>query len=292
MTNKLTFAYYPGCSATATNRAYDVSTRGVARALGVNLEELDDWNCCGASAYVSVDEKQAAVLSARNLALAEKAGKDLTAICSGCFVVLQKTNKHLAEDKKFAAVVQKALAAGGMSYGGTVRVRHFLEIMVSDVGEDAVRNCVKQPLTGLKIAPYYGCEIGRPFTEVDDPEEPRMMDDLIRWLGAEAVPFPLKSKCCGGMMMTTQPDIGRRLSGLILQSAREAGADCIITACPLCQINLEAYQGTISRKMRTDCRIGVLYFTQLMGVAFGLDETELALKDCLAPVETVLSKGA
>jgi heterodisulfide reductase subunit B len=293
MTENLTFAYYPGCSAAATNRAYDVSTRSVARAMDIGLEELDDWNCCGASAYVSVDEKRAGVLCARNLALAEKAGKDLTAICSGCFVVLRKTNKHLADDPKFAAAVQKALAAGGMSYKGSVKVRHFLDIVVNDAGEAAVRGRVTRPLAGLKVAPYYGCEVGRPFSEVDDPEEPRMMDDLIRWLGAEAVPFPLKAKCCGGMMMTTQPSIGRRLSGLVLQSARDAGADCIITACPLCQINLEAYQGAISRKLHADCRIGVLYFTQLMGAAFGLDEAQLALKDCITPVESVLSrKGA
>ncbi len=289
MKDLLTFAYFPGCSATSTNRAYDVSARSVARTLGIGLEELDDWNCCGASAYMSVDEKRAMVLCARNLALAEKEGKDIVAICSGCYVVLRKAVRHLAEDPKLAAEIRKALTAGGMSYHDSVKVRHFLDIIVRDAGKDAVQKRVTHPLTGLKAVPYYGCMISRPFNEVDDEEDPRMMDDLIEWLGATAVPFPMKSKCCGGLMMTTQPPIGQQLSGHILRSAKEAGADCIVTACPLCQLNLEAYQGTIGKTLDMDCRIPVLYFTQLMGVAFGLGEAELALKDCITPVETMLS---
>ncbi|NLH18098.1 MAG: disulfide reductase [Phycisphaerae bacterium] len=289
MTENLTFAYYPGCSATSTNRAYDVSTRNVAKVLGIGLEELNDWNCCGASAYLSVDEKKAMVFCARNLALAEKEGKDIVAICSGCYVVLRKANQHLAEDPNLAAEINKSLAAGGMSYQNSIKVRHFLDITVHEAGQDAVRDRVTHPLTGLKVAPYYGCMISRPFNEVDDEESPRMMDDLIEWLGATAVLFPLKSKCCGGLMMTTQPPVGQQLTGYILRSAKEAGADCIITACPLCQLNLEAYQDTIGKTLDMDCRIPVLYFTQLMGVAFGLDKSDLALKECITPVETVLS---
>jgi heterodisulfide reductase subunit B len=238
---------------------------------------------------MSVDEKRAMVLCARNLALAEKAGNDIVAICSGCYVVLRKANQHLAEDPKLAADICKALAAGGMNYTNSVKVRHFLDIIVHEAGQAAVRGRATHPLSGLKVVPYYGCMISRPFNEVDDAEDPQMMDDLIGWLGATAVPFPLKSKCCGGLMMTTQPQTGQQLSGYILRSAKEAGADCIVTACPLCQLNLEAYQGTISKTLDIDCQIPVLYFTQLMGLAFGLDEAQLALKDCITPVETVLS---
>lgn len=289
-TERIVFSYYPGCSLKATNRAYDLSTRAVAQALGIELIELDDWNCCGATAYMAINEKRSFVLSARNLALAEKAGHDLVTVCNGCYLVLRKTNKYMVENEKVMTDIQRALAVGGMSYKGGVNVRHFLDVVVRDLGETAVRERVKRFLNGLKVASYYGCQIGRPFGEIDDPENPQMMDNLVAWLGAEPVSFPLKARCCGGMMMSTQPEIGQELSGKILRCARDVGADCIITACPLCQINLEAYQDTISRRLGTGCAIPVLYFTQLMGVALGLDSGELALKDSLTPVEKILAE--
>jgi len=289
-TRAMKFAYYPGCSVTGMNKAYDISTRGVAKALGITLEELDDWNCCGASAYLAIHEKRAFVLCARNLALAEKDNRDMVTICNGCYVVLSKANKYMAENPELRADIQKALATGGMSYDGGVRVRHFLDVVVNDVGEDAVRTRTTKSLAGLSVAPYYGCQIGRPYGEIDDAEDPQMMDKLIGWLGGRSVPFPLKAKCCGGMMMTTRPKIGQDLTGKILKCAKDQGADCIITACPLCQINLEAYQDTISRKSGTDCQIPVLYFTQLMATAFGLDESATALKDCITPVKAMFAQ--
>jgi len=287
--NTKSYSYYPGCSTRSANRAYDISTRSVAETLGIELEELDDWNCCGATAYVAIHEKRSFVLSARNLALAEKTGKDLVAICNGCYLALRKASKYISDDPKLRGDVTKALAAGDMSYEGTVGVKHFLDVVVNDVGEQAVRQCVTRPMEGLKVAAYYGCQIGRPFGEIDDPEDPRMMDDLIGWLGGEAVRFPLKAKCCGGLMMTTQEDIGRKLTGKILKNARDGGADCIITACPLCQMNLEGYQKTVGEAMGMDCSIPVLYFTQLMGVAFGIKPRKLALKDSLTPVEALFA---
>ena len=289
-TNNKSYSYYPGCSTRSANRAYDISTRSVARALGIELEELDDWNCCGATAYVAIHEKRSFVLSARNLAIAEKTGKDLVAICNGCYLALRKASKYISENPKLKDNITKALAAGNMSYEGKIGVRHFLDVVVNDLGEQAIRDCVSQKLEGLKVAPYYGCQIGRPFGEIDDPEDPQMMDDLIGWLGGEAVRFPLKAKCCGGLMMTTQADIGQELTGKILQNAKESGADCIVTACPLCQMNLEGYQQAVSKTMGTDCSIPVLYFTQLMGVAFGLSPRDLALKDSLTPVEALFTE--
>jgi heterodisulfide reductase subunit B2 len=288
--NIKSYSYYPGCSTRSANRAYDISTRSIANSLGIELEELDDWNCCGATAYVAIHEKRSFVLSARNLAIAEKTGKDLVAICNGCYLALRKASKYINENPKLKGSVTKALAAGGMSYEGTVGVRHFLDVVVNDLGAQAVQECVSRNLEGLKVAPYYGCQIGRPFGEIDDPEDPRMMDDLIGWLGGQAVNFPLKAKCCGGLMMTTQEKIGRELTGKILKNALDGGADCIITACPLCQMNLEGYQKTVSKAMGIDCRIPVLYFTQLMGVAFGLGSRELALKDSLTPVEALFTE--
>ncbi len=284
------YSYFPGCSVTATNRAYDISTRSVAGALGVELAELDDWNCCGATAYLPIREKRSFVLSARNLAIAEKQGRELATICNACYVVLRKTNKHLAEDPKLHEEVCQALAAGGMDYGGTVRVRHFLDIVVNDLGEEAIRSHVTRDLSGLKVACYSGCQLSRPFDDLDDPEYPELMGRLIGWLGAEAVPFPMSAKCCGGLAMTTRPEIGQTLTGKILKVAKQAGADCVTTCCPLCQINLEGYQGAVGAAIGADCSIPVLYFTQLMGSAFGLGQKELALKDSLTPVKALLAE--
>lgn len=288
--DRMSFAYYPGCSTRSANRAYDLSTRNVARTLGIGLEELDDWNCCGATAYMAINEKRSFVLSARNLALAEKMGKDLVAICNGCYLALRKTSKYMAEDPKLRADIERALAAGDMTYAGQVDVRHFLDVVVTDLGEEAVSQCVSRPLTGLKVAPYYGCQIGRPFAEIDDAEDPQMLNKLIGWLGGEAVDFSLKAKCCGGMMMTTCAEIGKELTGKILKAAIDKGADCIITACPLCQMNLEAYQAAVSKAMGAELRIPVIYFTQLMGVAFGLGSADLGLKDSFSPVETMFAE--
>ena len=287
-TTRHAYSYYPGCSLTATNRAYDISARSVARALGIELFELDDWNCCGATAYLPIREKRSFVLSARNLAIAEGQGRELATICNACYVVLRKANKYMAEDPGLRQEIRGALQAGGMDYGGTVRVRHLLDIVVNDLGEDAVRHRVKQDLSGLKVACYSGCQLSRPFDDLDHPEYPEIMDRLVGWLGAEAVPFPMSAKCCGGMAMTTHPETGQVLTGKILKVAKDRGADCVATACPLCQINLEAYQAKAGQAVQADCRIPVLYFTQLMGSAFGLENRELALSHSLTPVKALL----
>ena len=288
--------YFPGCSLMATNRAYDVSTRQVAAALGLELEELDDWNCCGATAYVAINERKSFVLSARNLALAEAQadgnGSELVVSCNGCYIALHKAEKYLAEDASLRQEVRRALQEGGMAYRGQAHVRHFLDVVVNDFGEAAIKGRVRRPLNGVKVAGYPGCQIGRPFGEIDDPEYPKLMERLLGWLGAEPVPFPLASKCCGGMMMTTQPALGRMLTGRILRFACEGGADCLATACPLCQINLEAYQDQVSVAVGADCHIPVLYFTQLMGLAFGLGAEQVALGDNLTSSDKLVAADA
>jgi heterodisulfide reductase subunit B len=273
-----------------TNRAYDISARSVARVLGIEMRELDDWNCCGATAYMAIREKRSFVLSARNLAIAEQQPHELATLCNACYVVLRKTNKYMAEHPKLRDDVDRALQAGGMSYGGTVRVRHFLDILVNDVGEEAVKSHVKCHLGGLRVAGYCGCQLTRPFDDLGHPEYPDLMDRLMGWLGAEVVPFPLTTKCCGGMAMVTHPETGRVLTGKILSAAKDRGADCLATACPLCQVNLEAYQDRVAEAVGSGCDVPVLYFTQLVGIAFGLKNKDLALKDSLTPVETLLAE--
>jgi heterodisulfide reductase subunit B len=286
-TKRRILSYFPGCSLEASNRAYDVSTRNVARVLGIEMVELEDWNCCGATAYMAINEQKSFVLSGRNLALSERLDRDLVTVCSGCYLALHKTNHYFNGDPRVRDEVRKALQAGGLDYRGTVRVRHFLDVVANDLGREVVERHVVRPWHGLRVACYYGCQISRPFGDIDDPEFPASMDRLVQWLGAEPVAFPVKAKCCGGMLMTTNPQIGRELSGKILRAARRARADCVVTACPLCQMNLEAYQDRISDAMGEECRLPVLYFTQLLGGALGLDDAELALGDSLTEVKAL-----
>jgi len=289
-TTSAVYSYYPGCSQTATNRAYDISTRNVAGALGIGLVELRDWNCCGATVYLPVRRKRAFVLSARNLAIAEKQGHELATICNACYLALRKTNKYMAEEPELRAEIRAALAADAMDYTGSVRVRHFLDILVNDLGEQAISEKVRRDLSGLKVACYCGCQLSRPFDDLDDPDYPLIMQRLIGALGAEVVPFPMSAKCCGGLAVTTNPRLGRLLTGKILKVAKQRGADCVATACPLCQINLEAYQRKAAEAVGADCDIPVLYFTQLMGSALGLKSRDLALRDSLTPVKTLLNE--
>ena len=283
------YSYYPGCSQAATNKAYDISTRNVARVLGIEMLELEDWNCCGATAYTAIREHRSFVLSARNLALAEKTGCDLVTACAGCYLSLHKTNKYFGEDPKLRENIRRALKAGGEDYNGGIKVRHILEVLVNDLGEEEIRQHVVRSFEGLKVACYYGCQITRPFGDIDDPEFPDVMARLMSWIGAEPLDFPMMTKCCGGMLMITQPKVGRELVGEILRQAQIIGADCISTACPLCQINLEAYQRKISRQIGTDCNIPVLYFSQLLGLSLGLEPEQVALGDNLTPTEAILA---
>lgn len=283
------FAYFPGCSLQKTNRAYDISSRNVARVLGLEMVDLEDWNCCGATPYMAIDSRRSALLSARNLSIAEKEGRDIVTVCSSCYLVLQKANHQFHDDASLRADLRKALQAGGMDYHGSVRVLHLLELIVNKMGRETIERHVVRPLSGLKVACYYGCQLTRPYGEVDDPEFPEILDRLMEWIGAIPVDYGMKTKCCGGMLMTTHSEVGLDLSGKLLRMARQAGADCICTLCPLCQMNLEAYQGKISSRSGEDCRLPVLYFTQVLGAALGLGAEELALRDALTPVDEVLA---
>lgn len=290
MEPQLEFSYYPGCSLEGLNKAYDKSARLVSRALNINLAELDDWNCCGASAYISINELKAHLLSARNLAIAEKKKKDLVVVCPACFTTLSKTNHYLAEDSKFKRTVTTALKSANLQYSGSVKVRHLLEVVVKDIGENEVKARVKRRFSGLRVAPYYGCQLTRPFGEVDDKEFPMMLDTLLNWLGAEPVSFPLKAKCCGGLLMMTNQEVALGLNKNLLDCATQNGAECIATICPLCHINIETYQGDVNKMFGTNFSIPTLYFTQLMGLAFGFSRKDLGINEEMISSRTVLEK--
>jgi heterodisulfide reductase subunit B len=288
--SRVQFSYYPGCSVEGMNKAYDKSARVVCNVLNIDLAELEDWNCCGASAYISVHELKAHLLSARNLAIAEKNKKDLVVVCPACLTTLNKTNHYLAEDPRFKRTVTNALKSTNLEYWGSVKVRHLLDVVVKDIGEDEVKARIKHKLSGLKVAPYYGCQLTRPFGEVDDKEFPTMLDRLLTWIGAQPVNFPLKAKCCGGLLMMTSADVGLALNKNLLQCAAENEAECIATICPLCHMNIETYQGDVNKKFGTHFAIPALYFTQLMGLAFGYSRKELGIDDEMISSRATLEK--
>ena len=273
------YLYYPGCSLETSGRAYDESLKAVFRALGVGLKELEDWNCCGATMYMSVDEAVSLAISARNLALAEQNGfGGLIAPCSACYTVLLKTNRFLRDSPELKSKVDHFLDQAGLRYNLTVAVRHPLDVLVNDVGVEAIAQAAKRSLAGVCLAPYYGCQIVRPERGFDDREFPMTMDRLFERLGATSVYFPLKTRCCGGMLMTTFPDVALHLVNELLECAVQNGAHCVVTTCPLCQINLEAYQKRLGKEFGKSYDIPVMFFTQLLGVALGCSDTELGMQ--------------
>ncbi len=284
------YTYFPGCSSSEGGaKAYNSSAQAVSKVLEVELAELEDWNCCGSTPYSSVDELASLCLSARNLALTEKKGVDLVTPCSSCYVMLNRTNTYLKAYPKLKAEVAECLAAGGLDYHGGVRVRHLLDIFVNDIGYEAIKSKVTRPLNGMKIAAYYGCQIVRPGPGFDHPELPRSLDKLVASLGGEPVDFPLKSRCCGGSLIISEEPLALNLMRKLLTSAQKGGAQALVTVCPLCQVNLDAYQGRVNQRSKTNFNFPILFFTQLMGIAFGLDEAELGLATNIVPVARVLA---
>jgi len=266
------YSYFPGCSLKGLGRSYEESLLPVMKHLGVQLQELDDWNCCGATAYFSVRETLSHAISARNLAIAEKQALDVVAPCSACYLGLSKTNHYLQEFPDLKKRVDDALAAGGLTYNGSVRVRHALEVFVQDVGIDAIEDQVKKPLDDLKVAGYAGCQMVRPYG-FDDPEVPEVLDRLTRALGGTPVEFPLASRCCGGAQVMTNQPIALAMCRELLACADGRQADVIVTTCPLCHMNLDLFQGKVNAAFGTSFHIPVVFFTQLMALAFGLGRT-------------------
>jgi len=284
------YLYYPGCSAEATGKAYDISARALMAKLGIELREIDDWNCCGATSYFSVRELDSFAIAARNLAIAQQQGdEDVVAICNACYTSLSKTNRYMNESDEVFKAVNGALGAVGRSYDGTKNVRHIMDVLINDVGLEAIESKVTRRLAGIKVAPYYGCQYSRPMGTFDDPEFPTTMDAFFKALGADVVDYPGKVKCCGGMMMMTKEDAALHMCFELLKSAADRGADVIVAACPLCEMNLEAYQPRVNATYNTSFNIPVMYFTQLAGLAFGVEPAKLAIDKQVVSCDGVLA---
>jgi heterodisulfide reductase subunit B len=271
------YLYYPGCSLEGTATEYHASTRAFLEAVGVELQEIEDWTCCGASAAEAVSEWLSYALPARNIALAEKMnnGRDILVPCSACYLNLKKVEQNAKEKAVFRETVNQILAEEGLSIQGKTTVRHLLDVLSRDLGAKKIKKRVTRPLAGLTIAPYYGCQCLRPYRVFDDPEQPQSMAPLIEAAGATVHPWDMGGRCCGASHMNTKQKVALQLVGGILKAAR--GADAVATVCPMCQMNLEAYQSRVSEEFGEDLNITVVYLPQLLGLAVGMSEKEVRL---------------
>lgn len=293
-------AYYPGCALEETGHAYNRSTKELAKALGLELVELENWNCCGAMEVKNLDPKLQTYLSARNLAVAAKMGfAAVMAPCNGCYHNLKKAEYDLAHDAASRETVDRlSEKAGHESYqAGGVATIHALDWLKEAIGEDGLRARVRNSLKGLKIANYYGCMYTRPrhiFPEKDkgpgseSTAKPHFMDDLLAAAGAECVDYPLKTACCGGAHTLSDSDISTKLVLNLLTTAEACGADVIATECPTCHTGLEMHQARAEKVFGKKTRVKILYFTQLLGMALGLSARRVGVQENLSDASELL----
>jgi heterodisulfide reductase subunit B len=268
----LKYAYYPGCSLEATAREYDLSVRAVCARLEIELVEIPDWSCCGASSGHNTNRRLAHALAGRNLALAESLGLDIAVACPACYIRLRTTDHEMKDNSRKRAELADLIA---MPYEARGNTRHLLDIICNDIGMENLKKRLVKPLQGLKVACYYGCYLVRPPEVVafDDPENPQAMDLLLDALGAEVKDWSGKVDCCGGSLSLTKREIARILVNELTDMARRAGAQAIVAACPLCHANLETRQSA-----ERENKLPVFYFTELIGLAMGITEAKSWLK--------------
>ncbi len=277
------YLYFPGCSLKGTGRAYEESLLTLFRLLGVKLTELEDWNCCGATSYMSIDEENAFALSARNLAIAQKTGiNQLMAPCAACYLVLKKTQDYVERYPAVREHVHASLKAAHLPTMGSLRTRHPLEILYTDIGVERIKSKVVRKWTGGPVACYYGCQAVRPYYEVDKPVDPTRMEELLDAAGIPSVRYTLKTKCCGGSLTGTIHKVGVRLNTILLKEAARNGAKALVTLCPLCQFNLDAYQSEVRKQMQSNLDMPIFYFTQLLGWMLGASHQELGISRCIS----------
>jgi len=283
------YAYFPGCSLEKLAISYHDSALEASKKLGVTLKELDDWNCCGSTTYFHIDELLAYTLTARNLAIAEKTGLDVVAPCSACYKNMYFTAAHMRKDPDLAEHINYALEEDNLNFSGNITVRHLLEMFAHDIGPETIKSKVTKPLEGLKVAPYYGCQILRPKKDHEDVENPRYFEDLLTAMGATPIEYTLKTRCCGGSLIISSRTAALSMVRNLLQSALDKGAEVIATACPMCQVNLECYQQSVNREFGTNYSVPILYFTQLLGLALGIPKKKLGIGKELVSAMPVLA---
>ncbi len=293
-------AYYPGCSMDGLGKAYQKSTEVVFRDLDIPMNRIKDYNCCGATEVKNISYDLSVFLPTRNLALAESMGAGtVIAPCNGCVYALARANKSISEDASSRQRLSGYLQEAGVpQYSGDVEVKHVLEVIRHSVGLDAVKARVSRPLSGLKVACYYGCLYTRPKTYTgagmkegkDNPEHPHFMDDLLQAAGATTVEYPVKTICCGGGHTIADREVSVGFSAAILNEAARAGADLVATMCPLGQVNIEMNISKITEQYGAEIIRPVVYFTQLLGLSFGHSRREMALHENISDANGVLKR--
>ncbi len=263
-------SYYPGCSLHATGKEYDQSMKSISQALGIELKEVDDWSCCGASSAHSTNFDLAIALSARNLISAEKNALDVMVPCAACFNRFKMAEHHLKADKKLKTKIEGVI---GGKYQGGIAIRNPIDIIFNEIGVDTMAAKVVKPLTGLKPVSYYGCLLLRPpdVCEFENYENPFMLDKILGTIGADVKKWSYKTDCCGGSLAISKTNIVVGMCDKLMSAAREAGANCVVTACPLCMANLDMRP---SRKLK----LPVFYFTELIALAMGLEGSKETFK--------------
>lgn len=281
------YAYYPGCSSHSTARDMHESAAAVAMALGIELAELKGWSCCGATSAHQTDRILAASLPAANLLLAKETGLDTVVTCAACYSRMKTANHEIS---LLPSIRRQVADAVGQDYDGSVKVRHFVEILLEDIGMDKLRKRFKRSLNGLKVASYYGCLLVRPnnVTGFDDAENPQSLDRLVTAMGGESIDWPYKVECCGGGLSLTRVDVAAGLSARIVEAAEAEGADCIAVACPMCQASLDLRRKDIDAVLGKKKAIPVLYITQLIGLCLGISQKELGLGRLMVAPTAVL----
>ena len=282
------YGYFPGCSLKGTGVAYEESLLTLFRLLDLPLAELEDWNCCGATSYMSIDEHAAFLLSARNLALAHQAKhQQVVAPCSACYLALRKTQDYMQRYPKIGREVHASLGNGDLKVLNAIRVRHPLEILYTDVGAGRIRERSMRKWLGGPVACYYGCQLVRPYAEADRDCDPTRMDELLEAAGVPTVDYPLKTKCCGGSLTGTTHSVGVHLNSILLKEAVRKGAQAIVTVCPLCQYNLDAYQSEVHNGARERLDMPVFFFTQILGWALGGEVASLGFGRSVSGRKTI-----
>ena len=275
------YAFYPGCSL-KTAAGYKESIQFVARRLGIEFVELPDWNCCGATVAFSINEMEALAMAARVMAIAESEGFDqLVTPCNACYSTLRKAQK-IIEEEGLTQQLNQVLQEDGKSYSGKVKVRHIIEVFARDLEKEELTSVITHPFPELPVAPYYGCQLTRPWGDLDHPENPTIMDGILEASGCEVVDFTAKTYCCGAAQMVANKEACLPLVKAILTDAKRKGAKAISTICPLCQFNLDSVQEDLGES------IPVVYFTQLMGLAMGGSPKEVGIGKVITPADAVL----
>jgi heterodisulfide reductase subunit B len=274
-------AYYPGCTLKTTGKAFEQSAYAVTKALGIQMREIERWNCCGTVFSLTTDDTMHHIATVRNMIRVEEMGEsEVLTLCSMCYNTLKRANNYISTDPVKLAELNDFMYKEDLKYSGHVQVRHLLELLRDDVGWDALKAKITNPLRALKVASYYGCALVRPEgAGVDSLEDPTVMEDLVSSLGAEPVQWQSRLECCGSYHTIANPELVFERTERIVGQALKSGADAIILSCPLCEFNIGSRQPEVAEHVYGFKGIPVLYFTQLVGLALGIEPKELSIED-------------